>query len=61
MTLASEPPGDATQASATLGGATITGDAPWNGEWDVLPESQAGITLTIKPTSAAIVRIRYQR
>ena len=61
MTLASEPPGDATQDSATLGGAAITGDAAWNGEWDALPASQAGITLTVKPTSAAIVRIRYQR
>jgi hypothetical protein len=61
MTLASEPPGDATQTSARLGGAAITGDNPWNGEWDALPDSQAGISLTIKPTSAAIVRIRYQR
>jgi|HubBroStandDraft_6_1064221.scaffolds.fasta_scaffold29785_1 hypothetical protein len=61
MTLASESPGDATQTSARLGGAAITGDNPWNGEWDALPDSQAGISLTIKPTSAAIVRIRYQR
>jgi hypothetical protein len=61
MTLASEPPGDATQSSARLGGAAIAGDGPWNGTWDALPESQAGVTLTVKPASAVIVRIRYQR
>jgi hypothetical protein len=62
MTLASGPPGeDATQTSATLGGAAITGDTPWNGKWDDLPESQAGIALTVKAATAAIVRIRYQR
>jgi hypothetical protein len=62
MTLASEPPGeDATQTGATLGGAAITGDTPWNGKWDDLPESQGGIALTVKAATAAIVRIRYQR
>ena len=61
MTLASEPPGDPAQASATLGGAEITGDAEWNGKWDALPESPGGITLTVKAATAAVVRIRYQR
>ena len=31
MTLAYGEPGDATGASATLGGAAITGDTPWDG------------------------------
>jgi hypothetical protein len=61
MTLVSEPPGDAAAASATLGGAAITGDGPWNGTWDALAGSQAGISLTVKATTAAIVRIRHDR
>jgi hypothetical protein len=61
MTLASEPPGDPTQASATLGGAAISGDTPWNGKWDDLPDSQGFISLTVKAATAAVVRIRYQR
>jgi len=61
MMLASEPPGDAAAASARLGGTEITGDGPWNGTWDTLPESQAEISLTVKATTAAVVRIRYQR
>jgi hypothetical protein len=59
MTLASGEPGDATGAGATLGGATITGDAPWAGKWSVLPtDPRAAISLTIRATTAAIVRIR---
>jgi hypothetical protein len=58
MTLASAPPGDPTQSSATLGGAAITGDAPWNGAWTAMPESPPGISLTVHATSAAVVRIR---
>jgi hypothetical protein len=58
MTLASGEPGDATGATATLGGATITGDAPWNGKWTVLSaDPGAGISLTVRATTAAIVRI----
>jgi hypothetical protein len=61
MTLASGSPADAAHSSATLGGAAITGDAPWGGTWDALPESHAGISLTVKATTAVVVRIRYQR
>jgi hypothetical protein len=60
MTLASSPPGDAAQASATFGGAAITGDTSWNGMWTALPELHAGIGLSVKSTTAAVVRIRYQ-
>jgi hypothetical protein len=58
MTLASGAPGDATPHSATLGGAAITGDTPWNGKWNALPaDPRDGISLTVRATTAAIVRI----
>ena len=60
MTLTSEPPGDPAQASATFGGATITGDTTWNGTWTALAESRPGIGLSVKAATAAVVRIRYQ-
>jgi len=59
MTLAGGQPGDARGPTATLGGATITGDAPWDGAWSALPAGPgAGISLTIRATTAAIVKIR---
>jgi len=58
MTLASGEPGDATGASATLGGAAITGDTPWDGKWNALAAGpRAGISLTVRAATAAIVRI----
>jgi len=58
MTLAGGQPGDARGASATLGGTTITGDTPWDGQWSALPaDPRAGISLTVKATTAAIVKI----
>jgi hypothetical protein len=58
MTLTSGTPRDAAPASATLGGAAITGDAPRSGKWDTLPaDPRHGISLTVKATTAAIVRI----
>jgi hypothetical protein len=58
MTLESGVPGDAAQTSATLGGAPITSDAPWDGTWNALAGPQGGIGLTVKAATAAIVRIR---
>ncbi|MDX6337257.1 MAG: hypothetical protein QOG05_4597, partial [Streptosporangiaceae bacterium] len=59
MTLAGGKPGDATGETATLGGAAITGDAPWEGEWSPLPaEPGAPISLTVRAATAAVVRIR---
>jgi len=59
MTLAGGEPGDATGASATLGGAAITGDSPWDGQWSAVPaDPHAGVGLTVRATTAAIVRIR---
>jgi hypothetical protein len=59
LTLASAEPGDPGAGGATLGGAAITGDAPWAGQWAALPGGPdgAGISLTVPATSAAIVRI----
>jgi len=58
MTLASPEPGDATAASATLGGASITGDGPFQGTWSTLPtDPQAGIRVTVSATTAVILRI----
>jgi hypothetical protein len=59
MTLASAEPGDPGAGGATLGGAAITGDAPWAGQWTALPgdpDDGAGISLTVPATSAAVVR-----
>ena len=59
MTLAGGEPGDATGSTATLGGATITGGAAWDGTWSALPaDPQAGIGLTVRAATAAVVRIR---
>jgi hypothetical protein len=62
MTLAGSEPGDATGGSATLGGAAITGDTPWDGTWSALPaDPDAGISLTVRATTAAIARIHRGR
>ena len=58
MTLAGAQRGDAQGTKVTLGGATITGDAPWNGTWSTVtvgPDSK--ISLTVQATTAAIVKI----
>lgn len=61
ITLASQPPGDVTSAAATLGGAPITGGAPWAGTWSPLATGAGpGITLTVPAATAAVVRIRPQ-
>ena len=58
MTLAGGQPGDARGTSVTLGGATISGDTPWGGTWSTLPaDPGAGISLTVRATTAAIVKI----
>jgi hypothetical protein len=58
MTLAGGHWGDARGTSATLGGAPITGGTAWDGKWTTLPADPGGIGLTVKATSAAIVKIR---
>jgi hypothetical protein len=62
MTLAGGQPGDARGAKATLGGATITGDSPWSGSWTPLPaDPRAGVSLTVRATTAAIVKMTSGR
>jgi hypothetical protein len=57
MTLAGGQ-GEAGGASATLGGATITGDTPWDGTWTPLTAGPGtGISLTVKAATAAIVKM----
>ena len=59
MTLAGGQPGDAGGTTATLGGATITGDTPWDGKWATVPAGRpAGISVPVKATTAVIVKIR---
>ena len=59
VTLAGGEPGDATGSTATLGGAAITGAAPWDGGWTPLPaDPGAGISLTVPAATAAVVRLR---
>jgi hypothetical protein len=59
LTLASGRPGDVTSATATLGGAPITGDVPWGGTWRPLATgARPDVTLTVPAASAAVVRIR---
>jgi hypothetical protein len=58
MTLAGAQRGDAQGTKVTLGGATITGDAPWNGTWSTVTAGPHGeISLTVQATTAAIVKI----
>lgn len=57
LTLDSAEPGDPGAGGATLGGAAITGDAAWTGQWTALPGGPDGISLTVPATSAAIVRL----
>jgi len=59
MTLTSANPGDVTATDVTLGGATITGNQPWDGIWTPLAANpQTGVSLTVQAGTAAIVRIQ---
>ena len=59
MTLTSQDPANTASTSAALGGAAITGDATWDGTWTTLPgDLQSGITLTVPPATAIIIKIR---
>jgi hypothetical protein len=63
MTLDSGEPGNPGAATATLGGAAITGEAPWDGEWRAVPipaGPETGISLTVPAISAAVARIRRE-
>ena len=51
-------PGNAASISATLGGATITNDAPWEGKWIPVDRVDSGnVKVTVQSTTAVVVRI----
>jgi hypothetical protein len=51
-------PGNAATTTATLGGAAITNDAPWQGRWTSLRRAADGtVTLTVQSTTAVIVKL----
>ena len=55
-------PGNADSMNASLGGATITAEAPWQGNWTPLhPNPDGTITLTVQSTTAAVVRLQSRR
>ena len=62
MVLTDGESGNAARMTATLGGAAITNNAPWNGKWTALgPVRDGKITLTVQSTTAAVVRISARR
>jgi hypothetical protein len=59
MVLTDGDPGNAALATVTLGGATISNQVPWSGEWTPLGRVRMGeFTITVESTTAVIVRIR---
>jgi len=51
-------PGNAASMTATLGGAAIANDAPWQGKWIELGRVTNGaVALTVQSTTAVVVRI----
>lgn len=58
MTLAAGEQGDPSSYNATIGGAAITNDAPWQGKWTALnPGSQGQVAVTVPAATATVVRI----
>jgi hypothetical protein len=52
-------PGNAALSTATLGGATISNDTPWSGQWTPLGRVRDDkFALTVQSTTAVVVRIR---
>lgn len=59
MVLTDGDPGNAALMNASLGGAVITNNSRWLGQWAPLqPESDGEVTVTVPATTAAVVRIR---
>lgn len=58
MVLTDGAPGNASLMTATLGGASITNDAPWRGKWTPLGHVRNGmVEVTVQSTTAVIVKI----
>jgi len=59
MVLSGSEPGSAGGMIATLGGSSITSNAPWMGKWTPLGRVREGkVALTVESATAAIVRMR---
>jgi hypothetical protein len=55
-------PGNAATTTATLGGATITNNAAWQGRWTSLGRAPDGtIKLTVQSATAVIVKLHADR
>lgn len=58
MTLEAGEPGDPSSEAATIGGAAITNDAPWEGKWAELTRDGMGqLAVTVRATTAAVIRL----
>jgi hypothetical protein len=58
ITLEAGEPGDPSSETATIGGAAITNNAPWQGNWAALsPDGKGHLAVTVRATTAAIIRL----
>jgi bacillopeptidase F (M6 metalloprotease family) len=58
IVLSGGQPGDAASMNVTLGGAKITNDTPWLGEWKPLKRDNDGaVRVLVQSTTAVIVRL----
>ena len=58
MILTDGDPGNASLMTVSLGGAPITNNARWAGQWTPLsPDTNGSVTLTVQATAAAVVKI----
>jgi hypothetical protein len=58
MVLTDGDPGNAASMTATLGGASITNDARWQGKWTPLgPVTNGKVSMTVQSTTAVVVKL----
>lgn len=58
MVLTDGDPGNAALMTATLGGASISNDASWNGKWTPLGDIENGtVAVTVESTTAMVIKI----
>lgn len=58
ITLEAGEPGDPSSETATIGGAVITNDGPWQGKWTTLsPDSTGHVAVTVRATTATVIRL----
>lgn len=57
IALSNGEPGNAATMNATLGGATITNNAPWEGKWTPVKVRHGVIRVPVPSTSAVVVKL----